>query len=108
MMAETIAEAALSASGASILLRRARTSCGEVDLVVQQTSELCFVEVKQRPTWAEAMEALTHRQQHRIIKAAEIILANHPEWDYESISFDLVAVNNTGAARRIKNAFWLD
>ncbi|NHO32304.1 YraN family protein [Acetobacter fallax] len=106
--AEMIAEAALISAGSEILLRRARTSRGEIDLIAQHKTQLCFIEVKHRPTWTEAAESLTRRQQYRIIQAAEIILAGHPEWTYESISFDMIAVNESGEARRIKNAFWLD
>lgn len=105
--AEAVAEAALISNGARILLRRARTACGEVDLVAQHRSQLCFIEVKHRLTWAEAVHSLTKRQQERIIRAAEIILADNPAWIYDSISFDVIAVNKYGIARRIKNAFYV-
>lgn len=105
MEAESVAENILQAEGATILMRRARTPCGEIDLVSQNGSHLTFTEVKQRATLDTALRSLSSRQRIRITRAAEILLARHPEWNYESMSFDLIAVDQTGAVTQIRNAF---
>ena len=106
IQAEDSAEQALLSHGWKILLRRARTPAGEIDLVALKNGELSFIEVKKRATYAHAAEAISERQRHRIMKAAECLLAIHPEWIYDTVVFDAILVDETGAPRRIRNAFW--
>lgn len=95
-------------NGWQILLHRARTAVGEIDLVVRKSALLSFVEVKKRTTHRDAAECLGSRQKARIIGAAECLLMEHPEWTYDSISFDLVIMNDRGRLQHIANAFWLE
>ncbi|AQS84087.1 MAG: YraN family protein [Acetobacter aceti] len=106
VQAESIAEQALTTHGWQILLRRARTPLGEIDLVALKEGQLSFIEVKKRATYAHAAECLSARQRGRIMKAAEFLLAIHPEWAYDTIVFDVILVDETGIPRRIRNAFW--
>lgn len=103
--AEAIACAALEADGWSVLGRRLRTPAGEVDLVVQKDALIAFVEVKRRPTLAGAAAALAPRQRARLLAAAEILLASHPEWANGDLRFDVLVVDRQGAVRRITDAF---
>ena len=96
---------ALERDGWSILARRLRTSAGEVDLVAEKEGLLAIVEVKSRPGLAEAAASLSDRQQARLISAAEIILANNPQWGSNGVRFDLLLVNAAGVVRRITDAF---
>ena len=52
--AEALAEAALEKDGWHILARRLRTAAGEVDLVAEKDGLLAIVEVKARPSLADA------------------------------------------------------
>lgn len=106
VQAETIAEQALLSHEWQILLRRARTPAGEIDLVALKNGQLSFIEVKRRTTYARAAESISERQRHRIMKAAECLLATHPEWIYDTVVFDVILVDETGVPRRIRNAFW--
>ncbi len=105
MIAEARAAAALEADGWAIWARRARTAAGEIDLIAEKEGLLAFVEVKARPGLAEAAAALSLRQRVRLLKAAEIVLAAHPEWGHRGVRFDVIVVDRTGSVRRIKDAF---
>jgi putative endonuclease len=105
--AEDIACAALVSDGWTIHARRLRTPAGEVDAVVEKAGILSIVEVKSRPSLAEAAVALTARQQTRLLDACEIILAQHPDWGVQGVRFDVLVVNPAGQVRRIADAFRL-
>jgi len=108
--AEDSAAAALVADGWSILRRRARTASGEIDLVAEKGAPgpeamLAFVEVKARPVLSAAAHALTVRQRERLLAAAELLLAENPDWRHGMIRFDLILVDASGSVRRIADAF---
>ena len=103
--AEAVAEAALVAEGWEVLARRMRTAAGEIDLVAECAGLLALVEVKRRPTLADAAAALGPRQQARLLAAAEIVLGEHPEWGRAGVRFDVLVVDGTGRVRRIADAF---
>jgi putative endonuclease len=105
LAAEDIACAALVADGWTIHARRLRTKAGEVDAVVEKAGVLSIIEVKTRPSLAEAAVALTTRQQARLVGACEIILAEHPEWGLTGVRFDVLVVSPAGQVRRIADAF---
>ncbi|TCZ65336.1 YraN family protein [Roseicella aquatilis] len=105
--AEDAAAAALAAQGWTILARRARTPAGELDMVAERDGLLAFVEVKARPSLAEAAFALGARQRARLAAAAECWLAEHPGQGAAGIRFDVVLVAADGTVRRIADAFRL-
>jgi putative endonuclease len=105
--AEDAACAALVADGWTIRARRRRTQAGEIDAVAEKAGILSIIEVKSRPTLAEAAAALSVRQQTRLLGACEIILAEHPEWGINGVRFDVLVVNPAGQVRRIIDAFRL-
>ncbi|WP_428491065.1 YraN family protein [Rhodopila sp.] len=108
MAAEQAACSALLRDGWTILARRLRTAAGEVDAVAEKAGLLSIVEVKSRPTLAEAAIALTARQQSRLVGACEIILAEHPDWGANGVRFDVLVVDPAGNVRRIADAFRSD
>ena len=103
--AEAQAEDALRRDGWSVLARRLRTEAGEIDLVAQRDGIAAVIEVKCRPTLADAAAALQPRQRRRIVAAAEIALAEHPDWGPAGVRFDVVVVDGAGRVRRIVDAF---
>jgi len=106
--AETLACAALLADGWSIRGRRLRTPAGEVDIVAERDGLLAFVEVKRRPTLAEAAASLGARQRARLLAAAEIVLVAYPGWGAAGVRFDVLVVVDAGQVRRIVDAFRLE
>ena len=103
--AETAACRALASDGWTVLARRLRTEAGEIDIVAATADILAIVEVKARPTLADAAFALSVRQRERLLAAAEIVLAEHSDWAREGMRFDLLVVDRAGAVRRIADAF---
>ncbi len=103
--AEDAACRALIADGWTLLGRRVRTSAGEIDIIAEKAGILSIVEVKCRPTLAQAAIALTARQQSRLLAACEIILAQHADWGAQGVRFDILLVDPAGKVRRITDAF---
>jgi putative endonuclease len=106
--AEDLAAAALERAGWRILGRRVRTPPGELDLVAEQGGLVAFLEVKHRPTGAEAAFSVTERQRRRIAAAAEAWLAARPDAAPAGVRFDVVVVDASGRVRRIADAFRAD
>ena len=106
--AEEAACRALSHRGWAVLARRLRTEAGEIDIVAAQPDLLAIIEVKARRTLADAALALTARQRDRLLAAAEIVLAQHPDWARPGMRFDLIVVDAVGTVRRITDAFQVE
>lgn len=106
--AETAACAALTRDGWTVLARRLRTAAGEIDLVAEKAGLLALVEVKARPDLTNAAFALGTLQRARLLAAAEIILAEHPDWGSAGVRFDVILVDRAGQVRRVTDAFRLE
>jgi putative endonuclease len=106
--AEAVARCALERDGFTVLAQRLRTAAGEIDIVAATPELLSIVEVKARRTLADAAMALGPRQRARLLAAADIALAEHPEWIRDGMRFDLIVVDAAGRARRIADAFRLE
>ena len=104
-IAEAAVEAALLRDGWIVRARRLRTPAGEIDLVAEKDDLLAIVEVKARRSLVQAAEALSARQQARLVAAADIALMQHPEWGKNGVRFDLLLVDPAGTIRRIADAF---
>src|SRR5258705_12941249 len=103
--AESRAAVYLIAKGYRILARRWRCPVGEIDIVARRRGVLIFVEVKARDRFEAAAEAVMARQQRRIIAAAEVWLANNPDFGDVDIRFDVVLVAPKSLPRHIMAAF---
>jgi putative endonuclease len=106
---ERAAESYLVGAGYVILARNYRCVLGEIDLVALDRRTLAFVEVKARsnPDRGAPIEAVTRRQQRRILRAAEHYLARHRLID-RLVRFDVVGVWLDGAVPRcelVRGAF---
>jgi len=105
LSAESRAAALLIAKGYRILARRFRTPLGEIDIVARRRGVLVFVEVKARDSFDTAAEAIGKRQQSRIISAAQLWLAGHPEDAMRDMPFDVVLVVPGRVPRHLQAAF---
>jgi len=106
--AEALACRVLEADGWTIHARRARTKAGEIDVVAERDGLLAIVEVKRRLSLAEAAASVGPRQRARLLAAAEILLADHPDWGRTGVRFDVIVVDDSGQVRRIADAFRLE
>jgi putative endonuclease len=86
----------LRLKGYSILARGFRPAknygLGEIDIVARRGRVLAFVEVKARSSEAEALFAITPRQQSRILKAAEHFLKIRPVYSGWPMRFDAMVL----------------
>ena len=90
--AELIATALLRLKGYRILARDYRAGVGELDIVARRGRLLAVVEVKRRHHLLSALEAVTDRQQRRIVRATEAFVARHAGMDELDIRFDVIVV----------------
>lgn len=105
LSAESRAALLLIAKAYRILERRWKTPFGEIDIVARRRGVVVFVEVKARGSVDEAMEAVTERTKRRVIGAAELWLARHPQRANGGIRFDVIVVTPGKMPRHIVNAF---
>ncbi|HWB45313.1 MAG TPA: YraN family protein [Hyphomicrobiaceae bacterium] len=92
-IAEIVAAAFLLAKGYRILARRWRSPYGEIDLIARRGRRLAFVEVKRRPTQADAQAAITPRQSRRYARAAEFWISRHPAFAEHERALDIILVS---------------
>ncbi len=95
----------LIAKSYRIVGRRWKTPFGEIDIVARRRRALVFVEVKARDRADEAAEAVTERTKRRIVAAAELWLAHHPDDIERDIRFDVMLVAPGRMPQHIANAF---
>jgi putative endonuclease len=89
---EWLASLALLVKGYRIVGRRYRTKLGEIDLIARHGDLILIVEVKVRPTLAEAMDAIGRMSERRIEGAADLWLTRQRDYAKLSMRFDMVAV----------------
>jgi len=105
LSAESRAAMLLLAKGYRIAARRWKTPFGEIDIVARRRRALVFVEVKARDRADEAAEAVTERTKRRIVAAAALWLAHHPDDNERDIRFDVMLVAPGRMPQHIVNAF---
>lgn len=107
--AENVAALTLRFLGWQIVARRfvsgRGTGAGEVDLIARKGKILAFIEVKSRPTTAEALESITPEQRERIARGAEAWLAKHPIDAGSCVRFDVIAVPASGRPLHLPDAW---
>jgi putative endonuclease len=102
---ESLAAWYLRAKLYRILARRYRTPVGEVDLIARRGRTIVFVEVKRRPTEAEAIDAVRPAARRRIARAAEHWVASHPAALGFDRRFDLIVDVPGRGLRHLKAVF---
>ncbi|MDO8837520.1 MAG: YraN family protein [Parvibaculum sp.] len=109
LRAETLAAFWLRLKGYRILARRLKTRAGEIDMVARRGRALVIVEVKAsaRPDRAgeRAVEALLPRQQQRLARAADHLLAMRPGLAGLDLRFDVVLVAPRRFPRHLEDAW---
>lgn len=82
----------LRLKGYRILARRYKTPAGEIDLIVRRGGTLAAIEVKARTDFDAATEAVTRRQQQRIMRAVAHFLGRRPDLATLAARFDVMLV----------------
>lgn len=103
---ERLAADYLREKGYEILEMNYRIRQSEIDIVAREGRTIIFAEVKYRKNNSCGMpgEAVDHRKQARISRAAMHYLATHGLWEKVPCRFDVVEILNT-EVRHIVNAF---
>ena len=82
----------LRLKGYRIIKMRYRTKQGEIDIIARKNDLVAMVEVKARKSVSEALDAVTHTAQRRIINAGDTWLAQQHDYAKLSIRYDIIAV----------------
>ncbi len=92
--AEALACRYLQAQRYEILERNVRYPVGEIDIVAQEGSTLCFVEVRSTASqqWGGPLASITDRKRRHLINAARWYLHEAPAQATE-LRFDVVAID---------------
>ena len=90
LSSELIAAAFLIFRGYWIEARRFRSNAGEIDLIARKGRLIAFVEVKRRRDVEAAESAIAPRQRQRIMRAADLWIAQNQRFaDYDR-RFDII------------------
>lgn len=81
------------------------TRLGEIDLIMEDTGEVVFVEVRRRATkrFGGALESVTTVKRQRLIAAARYYLLTHAP--NAACRFDVIAIDGQGRVEWIRDAF---
>jgi len=103
--AEDIACSFLIQNGLVLIIRNYHCRHGEIDLIMQDSDTLVFVEVRYRKnnTYGSAAESVNRAKQRKIIFSANHYLTAHPT-DCP-LRFDIVALSPHQPPQWINNAF---
>ena len=104
-LAEAAAAALLLIKGYRLLSRRYKTPLGEIDLIAKRGRVVAFVEVKARPTRREALDAVGRGAEKRIVDAADLWLAKHPQAAAFDLRYDMVLVTPWELPQHVPDAF---
>lgn len=104
IFAEMIACILYKLSLYKIIGHRVRHYLGEIDLICMRGKKLVFVEVKARNT--NIYEGIvSHHQQQRIRKSAEIFLSKNSKYQGYDVRFDLVFIQPFSFPQVIRNVW---
>lgn len=82
------------------------TGAGEIDLIMSKGKTIVFFEVKKRHTYGAAAEAITIKNQMRVVKSSAVFLQRHPQFsDYEMRYDAILFSNHHFLPRHIQNAW---
>lgn len=103
----------LRQQGLTLVTRNFRCRTGEIDLVMRDTNQLVFVEVRYRKnkTHGSAAESIDRRKQARVVRCAEYFLQRMAPLADLPARFDVVTLtesksrNDMFETRWIRNAF---
>lgn len=105
-LAERYAGGILTLKGYSILAKRAKTPVGEIDLIARKGNLLAFIEVKQRRTLEQGLNAVPDQSWNRIARASDSWLARYApdKFDYDR-RYDLFLVIGNFGFRHMKDTW---
>ncbi len=104
-LAEALAAALLLVKGFNLLARRCKTPLGEIDLIVKRGRIIAFVEVKARAFERDALESVGRAEERRMVDAADLWLAKHPDAAGLDLRYDMVVIAPWRLPKHLPDAF---
>jgi putative endonuclease len=97
----------LERRGLKLVARNWRCAGGELDLIMRGRDTLVLVEVRKRSRddYGGAFASVTAGKRRRLILAAKMFLAQHPQYAGDAVRFDVVAVDGTDQVEWLEAAF---
>ena len=108
LFAESLCRLILRLKFYRILATRYKTPMGEIDIIAARGRKLVAVEVKSRPSLAQALESISPRQCRRIASALEIFVMRTPRYQRADLRFDVMAVMPGKLPVHLKNAWQVE
>lgn len=92
---ERLARQFLKSHGFVIEQTNVRYPVGELDIVAQEGSALCFVEVRSKTSdrFGSAAESITHKKRQHLLRAAQWYLARRRVRWMGEVRFDVLAID---------------
>jgi len=100
----------LQRAGLALIARNYTTRLGELDLVMRHDDTIVFIEVRYRvgASHGDAVNSVTASKQAKLVRAAELWLAAHPQHAHRPCRFDVVSYDGPAAHAHMtwwRNAF---
>jgi putative endonuclease len=95
----------LLARGLQLIARNVQYRCGEIDLIMQDTTSLIFIEVRYRRNnlFGTPQESIGWHKQQRLRAAANQYLQQHPT--RLACRFDVIAITRNDTIEWLQDAF---
>ena len=100
---EIFAELLLRIKGYTILERRYKTVCGEIDIIAKKNDYIVFVEVKSRNDFEKCYIALRTKQLQRIRNSSQIFINRNKKFVNCFSRFDVILIANWKFPKHIEN-----
>ncbi len=82
------------------------TGAGEIDLIMTKGKKIIFFEVKKRKTYNLAAEAITIKNQMRVVKSSAVFLKQYPRYQSYQVQYDAIIFSSYHFfPRHIQNAW---
>lgn len=101
----------LSQQGLKLIARNYRCRLGEIDLIMQDSAHLVFIEVRSRMhlAFGGGVASITYAKRQKIIKTTSHYLLTQKIREQQPIRFDVVSIDGSSEALQwIKDAFTTD
>lgn len=107
---EDIALEHLTRAGLALVARNFTCRYGEIDLVMRDRGVVVFVEVRYRRAgrFGDGIDSVDVGKRAKLVRAAEVFLAEHPRLAGAACRFDVLAIGGTQQAPSLdwrRNAF---
>ncbi|MDR1334023.1 MAG: YraN family protein [Holosporaceae bacterium] len=91
---EFLAVCWLIIKGYTIVARRYKTVCGEIDIIAKKSNIIAFIEVKSRKSEDKCYNAITNKQLQRIRRTSEIFMHKNPQFFNCFSRYDVILIAN--------------